>query len=113
MEIDAPAVRKVELRRNGQHAGFAVAQEEGVHTARYPHVYGMREDMRMTLRVQGSAGAAVEVLIDGAAAGALQLTETLTDWAEKEIPLRNAPGEHDVTLRMTGRMTLDWFRLRD
>ena len=113
MEIDAPAVRKVELRRDGQHAGFAVAQEEGVHTACYPHVYGMREDMRMTLCVQGAAGAAVEVLIDGAAAGALQLTETLTDWAEKEISLRNAPGEHDVTLRMTGRVTLDWFRLRD
>ena len=43
MEIETPAVRKIELRQDGKHAGFAIAQEEGTHTARYPHVYGMDE----------------------------------------------------------------------
>ena len=29
------------------------------------------------------------------------------------LPLRNPPGEHEITLRLTGRMAVAWFRFRD
>ena len=112
MAIDAPALRKIELRREGRHAGFAIAQETGTQEARYPHVYGMGENLRMTLRLQGEAGAEVEVLCDGKSAGRLRLTEALPELTEVELPLVHDGGEHELTLRLTGRLVIDWFRLR-
>ena len=111
MQIDAPHVRKIELREGGRHAGFAIAQRAGTHCARYPHVYGMRKDARMTLSLRGERGAAIEVLVDGAAAGALRLGEDVPQMTERDVALRNAPGEHEIVLRMTGGVAVEWFRL--
>ena len=111
MECGAPALRKIELKQDGRHAGFAIAQEGGVQCARYPHVYGMKENPHMTLRLQGERGAAIEALIDGKEAGSLRLTETLTAWTEACLPLIAEAGEHEITLRLTGRLAIDWFRL--
>ena len=81
------------------------------HTARYPHVYGMDENMTMTLCLQGEKGAAIDVLVDGKEAGTLRLEQALFSLSEMHIPLRNEAGEHEITLRMTGRVVIDWFRL--
>ncbi len=113
MEIDAPQLCKRELKRDGKHAGFAIAQESGTHCARYPHVYGLRGNMRVTLCLKGETGASVEVLEDGKAAGALRLEETLAEYAVLGVPLRNSAGEHDITLRISGRAAVDWFRFGD
>ena len=110
MEIETPAIRKVELRRDGKHEGFAIAQEEGTHCARYPHVYGMTEKMKMTLRLSGDAGSSLLVLADGKEAGRLQLDEDITELSELSLPLSNEAGEHELTLCMTGKLTVDWFR---
>ena len=112
MEIDGPDLKKVELKRDGRHLGFAIAQESGAHFVRYPHVYGMRENMRLTLCVRGEAGSTITVLVDGMEAGRLMLSQSHSDFAELTVPLQNKAGEHDITLELTGRIALDWFRLR-
>ena len=111
MEMDTPGLRKTELKRDGKHEGFAIAQEEGTHTARYPHVYGMEENTRMTLRLQGEKEAEVLVLVDGKEAGRLQLDRDTESLTEAALNLCNPAGEHEITLRLTGRMMIDWFRL--
>ncbi|MBR6953755.1 MAG: family 43 glycosylhydrolase [Clostridia bacterium] len=114
MEIDAPALRKIELREeDGTHRGFAVAQETGTHCARYPHVYGLQENMTLTLSLRGEAGAGVTVLCDGQEAGSLCLAAETPAFTPVTLPLRNPPGEHEITLRLTGRMAVAWFRFRD
>lgn len=110
MAIDAPALRKIELKRAGKHAGFAIFQDAGTHAAHYPHVYGLEKNMRMTLCAQGEKGAAIEIIIDEKTAGSLQLEQAIPDLSEMEIPLSNDAGEHDITLRVTGQITIDWFR---
>ena len=112
MAIDAPALRKIELKQDGRHLGFAIAQESGTHAARYPHVYGMWQDMCMTLCLRGEAGATVTVLVDGREAGRLTLEADQPDFAEKTLSLQNDAGEREITLILTGRLALDWFRLR-
>ena len=79
---------------------------------RYPHVYGMRQDMRLTLCLRGEAGAEISVLVDGQEAGRLALEADQPDFAGQTIPLQNEAGEHEITLILTGRLALDWFRLR-
>ena len=112
MAIDTPALKKIELKRDGRHLGFAIAQESGTHSARYPHVYGMRKDMELTLCLRGEAGAAVSVLVDGREAGRLALDADQPDFAERTLPLQNEAGEHEITLILTGKLAMDWFRLR-
>jgi len=112
MAIEAPALKKIELKRDGRHLGFAIAQESGTHSARYPHVYGMRKDMELTLCLRGEAGAAVSVLVDGREAGRLALDADQPDFAERTLPLQNEAGEHEITLILTGKLAMDWFRLR-
>lgn len=67
--------------------------------------------MTMTLCLQGEKGAAIDVLVDGKEAGSLRLDQALSSLSEMHIPLRNEAGEHEITLRMTGRVVIDWFRL--
>ena len=111
LAIDSPALKKIELRENGKHLGFAVAQIDGTHDAFYPHVYGMPENAGMTLFLRGEEGACADVLIDGRIAGGTALTRTLPDFEPVAFPLNNEAGEHDVTLRLTGKIAVDWFRL--
>ena len=110
MKIDRPYIRKIELFKNGKHDSFAISQEAGTHSAFYPHVYGMQENMEMTLFMKGEAGSDIAILIDGKDAGSFQLPMTLNDLEMVPVSLRNDPGEHEIILRMTGRMTIDWFR---
>ena len=109
--MEAPSGCKVELKRDGKHLGFAIAQEKGTHTVRYPHVYNMKEHMRMTFCLQGEKGASIEVLVDGKESGILRLDQDRPTLTEIGIPLANSAGEHDMTLRMTGSLLIDWFRL--
>ena len=111
MRLDTPALRKIELQQNGVHQGFAIAQTSGTQSAHYPHVYGMQPASRMTLRLCGEAGAQVEVLIDSTPAGTLTLQNASTGFTELSLSLQNTSGEHDLTLRLTGKITVDWFRL--
>ncbi len=111
MKIDAPYIRKVELKNAGKHTGFAIAQESGKHCACYPHVYGMRENMHMTLCLQGEKGCEVTVLADGKEAGSLKLEQASSEFDEICIPLQNDAGEHEIILQMSGKVTIDWFRL--
>ena len=110
MKIDKPYVRKIELLKNGKHEGFAISQETGTHCAVYPHIYGMQEDMEMTLFMKGEAGSRVSVLVDEAEACRLELPQELSGFEEVSIRLHNNAGEHEIILRMTGCMTIDWFR---
>ena len=110
MAINAPDLKKIELKRAGKHAGFAISQDAGTHTAHYPHVYGLEKNTRMTLCVQGEEGAAIEILMDGKTAGSLRLDQAILDLSEMTIPLSNDAGEQDITLRLTGQVTIDWFR---
>ncbi|MBQ8200858.1 MAG: family 43 glycosylhydrolase [Clostridia bacterium] len=110
MRIDEPALRKIELREAEKHTGFAIAQEAGVQEAYYPHVYGMAENLKLTLCVCSGADAAVTVLVDGAEAGTAELNDSCGAWREVSLSLKNPAGEHDVTMRLQGCVTLDWFR---
>lgn len=58
-----------------------------------------------------STGAAVEVMADGKAVGSLQLDHALPSLTEMGIFFCCGPGEHEITLHMAGRLTIDWFRL--
>ena len=111
METDAPHLRKVELRSCGKHEGFAVQQESGTHCAHYPHVYGMSGGMSLQLRLKCGAGSSVEALVDGMPAGSITLDKELPDFDLVAFPLSCGAGEHDITLRLTGALTVDWFRL--
>ena len=62
--------------------------------------------------LKGAAGATVQVLVDGAAAGTLQLEQDYNTFTPLGLPLQNPAGEHDITLNITGNITLDWFRFR-
>ncbi|MBP3637457.1 MAG: family 43 glycosylhydrolase [Clostridia bacterium] len=104
-------LKKVELKENGQHAGFAITQEEGTGEAWYPHVYDMTENSRITLHVKGAKGAAIEVLLDGQVAGRTELSADADEFVDLSIPMNNTAGEHDLTLRLAGRVILDWFRI--
>ena len=35
----------------------------------------------------------------------------LTAWTEACLPLAAEAGEHEIILRLTGRLAIDWFRL--
>ena len=72
----------------------------------------MLENMRMTLRIRGEAGGTVTVRVDGMEAGRLALSQSHHDFAELTVPLRNNAGEHDITLELTGKIAVYWFRLR-
>ena len=111
MKIDTPYIRKIELLEQGKHAGFAITQESGTHCAFYPQVYGMQENMDMTLCLRGSQGSKAAVLIDGNSAGMLELKRAFPGFEQIRIPLQNDAGEHEIILRMTGQVTVDWFRL--
>jgi len=107
-----PGLKKIELKKDGAHEGFALAQEEGVNCASFPHVYDMSENATMSLWAKGKAGAWLEVLVDGNPVGRVELAEDKEEFRLHEMKLINQNGEHDVTLRFGGCITLDWFALR-
>ena len=113
MEIDAPHIRKVELLEGGKHTGFAISQESGTHRAHYPHVYDMRAHMSMTLCLKGTETSSVSVLVDEKETGSLRIDHTMSDFGIITIPLRNPEGEHNITLLLTGKISVDWFSLKD
>ena len=105
-------LEKIELKlSDGSHAGFAIAQKEGTHEARYPHVYDMKENHTLTVMVKGAQGASIQVLVDGNEAATLTLEKACPTFTPLTLPLQNPAGEHDITLRFTGEITLDWFKL--
>lgn len=106
-----PGLKKIELKKDKAHEGFALAQEEGVNCASFPHVYDMPENATMSLWAKGKAGAWLEVLVDGNPVGKVELAEDEA-FCLHEMKLSNRAGEHDVTLRFGGCITLDWFALR-
>jgi hypothetical protein len=102
-------VRKVELKQaDGTHAGFAVGQDEGVHDVAFPHVYDIAAGSMMTLHAKGDGS--VAVLADGKPLGTADVDAA--DFADVQIPLGDLAGEHDLTLRLNGAITLDWFTLK-
>ena len=104
-------LKKVQLKNpDGSHQGFAIAQEAGSHTAAYPHVYGMAENCCITFRAKCGENAQIEVLVDGKPAGSTALAKT-DDFACTALPLNNPAGEHEIILRLSGPIVLDWFRL--
>ena len=111
-EIETPAIRKIESRQAGRHEGFAIAHTEGTHDALYPHVYGLSGNTGMTVRLRGGEGALLEILSDGETAGVYRLDRALPAFTEVSLRLRNPGGEHDITLRLTGELAVDWFRFR-
>ena len=105
-------LEKIELKlSDGSHAGFAIAQKEGTHEARYPHVYDMKENHTLTVMVKGAQGASIQVLVDGNEAATLTLEKACPTFTPLTLPLQNPAGEHDIVLRFTGEITLDWFKL--
>lgn len=60
--------------------------------------------------MKGEAGSRVSVLVDEAEACRLELPQELSGFEEVSIRLHNNAGEHEIILRMTGCMTIDWFR---
>ena len=71
----------------------------------------MAENSSITLHVKGAKGAAIEVVLDGQVAGRTEIPAGSDGFADVMIPLGNAAGEHDLTLRLAGRVILDWFRI--
>ena len=102
-------VRKVELKNeDGTHAGFAIAQDSGTHDVAFPHVYSIAANSTMTLHARGSGS--IETLADGKSLGIAAVGSA--DFADVQIPLGTLAGEHDITLRLSGQITLDWFALK-
>lgn len=100
-------LQKVELKNeDGSHAGFAIAQESGEGEARYPHVYDVQPGSRMTLCAKGQGS--IEVLADGTSLGIVSVDSA--DFTDVQLPAALPEGEHDLTLRFTGCITLDWFK---
>lgn len=101
-------IRKIELKNaDGTHAGFAVAQECGTNDVTYPHVYDICSGSKLGLCACGHGK--ITVLVDDR-----QVGEAIIDgenMAETFVDLYDLAGEHDMTLRLTGNVTLDWFRL--
>lgn len=110
MALSDDGIRKIELREDGSHTGFAISQKGGTHRAVYPHVYGMEEDGSVTLSLRAEAGSAVAVLADGENAGGTVIEKEIPDFREITIPLRYPAGEHEITLCLTGSVDVDWFR---
>ena len=71
----------------------------------------MKAHMRMTFCLQGEKGASIEVLVDGEESGILRLDQDQPTLTEIGIMLVNSAGEHDMVLRMTGSVLIDWFSL--
>ena len=102
-------VKKIELKHaDGTHAGFGVAQDGGVHDVAFPHVYDIAANSAMSLHAKGSGS--IEVLADGISLGVTNVEAA--DFADVRIPLGILAGEHDITLRLKGKITLDWFSLK-
>ena len=108
--VGAPeGVKKIELKNpDGSHEGFAIAQEEGTHDVAFPHVYNIAANSAMKLHAKGSG--AIEVLADGKPMGTAAVDAA--DFADVCVDLGGLAGEHDITVRMTGRITLDWFTMK-
>lgn len=105
-----PGLQKVELRGpDGAHQGFAVAQADGSGEIRYPHLYSLQPGSTLTLFAKGSPGAAIEVVVDGESLGTVPADSP--DFSGHTLPLGRLAGEHDLLLRLSGRVTLDWFRI--
>ena len=103
-----PGLEKIELKTaDGAHEGFAIAQKEGTNEARYPHIYDVAPGSTLTLHARGTG--TIEVLADGESLG--EVTVDAADFTPHALPLGTLAGEHDVTLRLTGSITLDWFRI--
>ncbi|MBQ7138406.1 MAG: family 43 glycosylhydrolase [Clostridia bacterium] len=102
-------VKKIELKNpDGSHEGFAIAQEEGIHDVAFPHVYNIAANSMMKLHAKGSG--TIEVLADGKSLGTAAVDAA--DFTDVCVDLGSLAGEHDITLRMTGRIALDWFTLK-
>ena len=102
-------VQKIELKNtDGTHAGFAIAQAEGTHDAAFPHVYAIAKGSVMKLHAKGLGD--IEVLADGHSLGSAAVDSA--DFTDVCVPLGDLAGEHDITLRMTGDITIDWFTLK-
>lgn len=110
MRMDTPALHKVDLKKDGQHVGFGIAQASGTQSAHYPHLYDMQANSTLTLCLKAEAGAKVEALVDEALVGEITLTDATCDFTEVTFLLTNPEGEHTFTLRLTGGLTIDWFK---
>ena len=62
----------------------------------------------MKLHAKGSG--AIEVLADGKSLGTAAVDAA--DFTDVCVDLGSLAGEHDITLRMTGKIALDWFTLK-
>lgn len=111
MSIES-GLKKVELKKDNKHIGFAISQEGGHNAAQFPHVYDMPENPSMTLCLKGRNGASVETLVDGLSAGKIELLKDEENFIQVKFPLNSLGGEHDLTLVFTGCVALDWFSLK-
>ncbi len=99
-------IQKVELKNpDGSHAGFAVTQQDGTHTVCYPHVYHIMPGSALTLHAKGQGR--IAVLLDGVCQG--EAVIDTEEFADVAVLLHDISGEHDMTLRMTGCVTLEYF----
>lgn len=111
MAIDS-GLKKIEIKKDNKHVGFAIAQESGTNAAQFPNVYNLHENPTMTLYVKGKAGGSVEVLADSTFAGKTELLHDEDNFTQLCISLNCPAGEHDLTLIFTGCITLDWFSFK-
>lgn len=105
-------LRKVELKENNKHSGFALLQESGNNSAQFPHIYDLPENPVMTLQLKGRRGAKVEVLIDEEPAGKIELKKDEANFIQISLPLIINSGEHDFKLVFTGYVVLDRFSFK-
>lgn len=102
------SLTKVELHREGSHAGFGVRSVDGQHMLSFPRVYGLSGCTKVTLCAHAGANAAIAMLADGELLAEVSLPAT-ENFCCVTVPLSPAQDEMALTVRLQGEITLDWF----
>lgn len=102
------ALDKVELHRDGQHAGFGVRCMDGQHALTFPHVYDLTDRTQVTFCVRAGASAAIGIWADDEMLAEVPLSAS-EDFRCVTVPIAPAQDEMSLTVRLQGEITLDWF----
>ena len=108
MEKEAE-LKKIQLHRDGQHAGFGVKNPGGSHALSFPHVYDLQGAESITFCLQARENGAVEVLSEGVSMARAEVSHG-EEYQCVTAPFHPGAREMHITLILQGEMTLDWFR---
>lgn len=104
------SLKKIELHEDGKHTGFAVRCAGGSGTLSFPHVYDLTGRDQLTICAKAAPGASVSVLAYGKPIAEFSLNSP-DAFACTTLPVAFDSDEQEITFRLNGDITLDWFRI--